>query len=129
MLIWGTAWYVFISIWNVLVMLEYPEIMVLPSWMRVLPFGVCIAFLSYYIAGIATEIIKLSNDETWKDSVVEIFFAYVLWITTPAAITETMYIANMIMHSDDISISPDSEGPDDDDEDKNDSDDDDEDKN
>ena len=119
-LIWSSAWFVFISIWNVLVMLEYPEVMVMAKWTRVLPFFLCIVFLSYFFAGVAIEIIKVSRGETWKDSVEEIFFAYVLWIQTPTAIVEGMYVANMVIHSDDIRLRNDDEEEEDEDEDDDD---------
>mmetsp|Transcript_14942 Transcript_14942/g.20259 ORF Transcript_14942/g.20259 Transcript_14942/m.20259 type:complete len:104 (-) Transcript_14942:65-376(-) len=85
-------------------MIEYPEVMVMSSWTRVLPFALSIVWLCYYFSGVVIEIYKLMNGETWKDTVEEIFFAYVLWISTPTAITELSYVVNMVLHTDDISI-------------------------
>ena len=100
----GTMWYLFITLWNTLVMLEYPEVMVLPAWTRIVPFALSIIWLSYYFSGIVVEVHKLLNGQTWTDTVEEIFFAYVLWISTPTALTEASFVVNMVMHTDDICV-------------------------
>lgn len=103
-LVLGTFWYLFMTLWNVLVMLEYPEVMVMASWTRIVPFGLSICWLAYYFTGMVVETYKLITGDSWTDTVEETFFAYVLWISTPTAITEASYVINMVIHTDDIVI-------------------------
>ena len=104
MLIFSTIWYLFISIWNILVMFEYPEVMILKPWTRIVPFALSIVWLCYYFSGMVVEVYKWMTGDSWKDTVEEIFFAYVLWISTPTALTEASYVVNMVIHTDDIVI-------------------------
>jgi len=104
LLLGSTGWYLFLSIWNLGVLIEYPEFMVLPAWTRLVPFVISAAFLSYYFSSLVVELFKIMHGETWKDSAEEIFIAYILWINVPTAITEVSYVVNMFIHTDDLII-------------------------
>jgi len=74
----------------------------MPKYKRIVPFVLSLMGLFYYFTGLGYEIYKVSSGETWKDSVEEIFFAYVLWIATPTAIIETSYVTLMALRSKDL---------------------------
>ena len=60
---------------------------------------------TYFYIGLGFEIVKLFQGETWKDTVHEIFFAYVLWLNTPTAIIELIYILSLPLKTRDLGIS------------------------
>lgn len=104
MLIWGTIWFTLTSVWNVGLLLKMPELLTLPRWTRLVPFGLSIMHLSYFFSGTITEVMKVLDGETWVDTVEEIVFAYLLWINTPTAVTELIYLYLEVAKTDDISI-------------------------
>lgn len=65
MLLAGTGWFIFIALWNASLLIRYDEVMNMPKWTRLVPFGASLIFLCYYLAGAVTEIVKLFNGETW----------------------------------------------------------------
>ena len=91
-LLGGTVWFIFIGVWDMGLIMKYPEFLMMPARKRTLPFGLSIIFLSYYYTGLFAEALKLwKGHRSFKDSVGEIIFAYMLWINTPTAIIATIY--------------------------------------
>ena len=98
----STLWFVFISMWNLMLTIRLPEFYMLTSWKRVVPFVMASIGLFYWTAGVIFEIVKYASGDTWWDTVEEIFFAYWLWIQVPTAIIDLYYIAILIKRTDDI---------------------------
>ena len=61
----GTLWFIFISVWNVGVLLNYEGLMEMADWTRLVPFCLSIMGLSYYIVGIIAELVKMTSGGTW----------------------------------------------------------------
>ena len=99
----GTVWFVFMAIWDMGLIMKYPEFMMMPTTKRTLPFGMSIVFCSYYYVGVFAEVLKLwKGHRSFKDSAGEIIFAYLLWINTPTAIVATIYTILLPMYTFDI---------------------------
>ena len=79
LLLASSVGFVFISIWDMGLIMKYPEFMLMPVTHRTLPFGVCIIFITYWYTLMIAEVVKI-----WKgadgDSFGEIIIAFVLWI-------------------------------------------------
>ena len=83
--------------------MKYPEFMEMDSYQRTIPFGISIVFLSWWYTGVFAEILKLwKGHRSFKDSVGEIIFAYVLWIFTLTAIVSTIYVVLIPQYTLDI---------------------------
>ena len=107
MLLLGTVWYIFISIWDIGMILNLTFFYALKGWARTVPWVVAFVHATYFYIGLGFEIVKLFQGETWKDTVQEIFFAYVLWLNTPTAIIELIYIVSLPLKTRDLGISHD----------------------
>uniref|UniRef100_A0A7S3HX17 Uncharacterized protein n=1 Tax=Favella ehrenbergii TaxID=182087 RepID=A0A7S3HX17_9SPIT len=107
MLLAGTAWYVFISIWDVGLILNLRFFREIASWKRTIPWLMTFLFACYFYVGVFAEIQKIMQGETWKDSTQEIYFAYILWLNTPTAIISTIYLIMLPFKTHDLSITHD----------------------
>ena len=104
MLLFGTVWYIWISIWDIGLILNLRFFYAMASWTRILMWVLAFMYLAYYYIGLIYEFYKLFNGETWQDTVHEIFFFYVLWINTPTAIIATMYMVLLPMKTRDLGV-------------------------
>ena len=102
MLLWSTIWFTFLSLWNVALLLKLPELFTLPRWTRVAPFVFSSAHLAFVLVGLGGEILDWFSGDTWKDTVEEIVFMYVLWLNTPTAIIESSYVYQELFKTNDI---------------------------
>ncbi len=89
LLLTGTMWFIFYTIWTCGLAFRHPDFIGMDEWTRIGPFVLALIYLGYYITGIIIEIMKVSSDETWRDSLHEIVIAYMLWINIPTALTMT----------------------------------------
>ena len=94
-LILGSVWFHFINVWNMAVVMKYPGFMEMESWKRSLPFGLSLMFNVYYYAGVLAWYIKLWTMDTRQDSVEEIIFGFIIWLSTPTALVSTAYMINL----------------------------------
>ena len=64
-LIWGTIWYIFMTFWDVGLILNLDYFYELARWKRIVPWAFSLMFACYYYIGLFTEIAKLTAGETW----------------------------------------------------------------
>ena len=106
MLLAGSVWFVFIGIWDMGLIMKYPEFLEMPAWKREIPMGFSIIFNSYYYIGLGAIALKLwKGHRSMTDSNFEIIFAYLLWISTPTAIITTLYTIFIPMNTHDMESS------------------------
>ena len=97
MLLLGTVWFVFISVWNMGMIVDFPELLALPQWQRTVPFAFAAMFNSYYYTALFALVWKIRQGGNWYDTTQEILFAYVVWLNTPSALVGTSYMVQMSM--------------------------------
>ena len=103
MLVFGSIWFIFMTVWDMGLIMKYPEFLEMSSWMRTVPFGMSIFFNTYYYIGVVSELWKLwKGQRSWGESVSEIIFGYLLWINTPGAIISTLYMIFIPIYTDDL---------------------------
>ena len=103
MLLAGTVWFVLIGVWDMGLIMKYPEFFAMPTYHRTLPFGFALFFLAYYYTGVFSLLLKFwAGHRSYKESVVEVIFAYLLWVNTPTAIIATIYAILLPMYTSDI---------------------------
>ena len=99
----GTIWFVLIAVWDMGLILKYPEFLEMPTHQRTLPFGFALVFLAYYYTGVFALLLKFwAGHRSFNESIVEVIFAYLLWINTPSAIIATLYAILLPMYTSDI---------------------------
>ena len=94
-LIIGSVWFHFINVWNMAIVMKYPGFMEMESWKRTMPFGMSLMFNLYYYAGVIAWFVKLWTMDTNQDSVEEIVFGFIIWLSTPTAFVSTAYMINL----------------------------------
>ena len=94
-LITGSLWFHFITVWNMAIVMKYPGFMEMDSLYRFLPFAMALMFNLYYYAGVIAWFVKLWTMDTRQDSVEEIIFGFIIWLSTPTAFVSTAYNINL----------------------------------
>ena len=92
-----------IAVWDMGLILKYPEFLAMPTHHRTLPFGIALVFLAYYYTGVFALLLKYwRGHRSFNESVVEVIFAYLLWVNTPSAIIATIYAILLPMYTSEI---------------------------
>ena len=91
-LLTGTAWFILMAVWDMGLIMKYPEFLEMPTLNRTVPFGFALIFLAYYYIGVFSLIFKLrAGHRSLTESTIEVVFAYLLYLNTPTAIIATIY--------------------------------------
>ena len=101
-LLLATSWFLFISIWNMALIMDYEGFLNMPMWKRTLPWGISMTYSLYFVFGIIAWIIKSNTSMTRQDSFEDIVFAFILWLSAPTFLISTTYAVNMFIHTDDL---------------------------
>ena len=59
MLLFGSMWYGLLVVWNMGLLLHYPEFLEMPKWKRTVPFGAAVIFTTYWLVSMFAEVVKL----------------------------------------------------------------------
>ena len=106
MLLANSAFFFYLSFANLLLVIEYPELLEAVKWVRVIPFAMSVIYNTYWYIGVVATIWKIRNtsDGTLWETNEELVFAYLLWIGTPGGIVATFYMYLMLTKTDDLVI-------------------------
>ena len=101
-LLLATSWFLFITVWNIGLIMDDQGFLNMEMWKRTLPWGLSVTYSLYFIFGLISLIIKTNTGMTWRDSFEDTIFAYILWLSAPSAFISTAYVVNMFIHTDDL---------------------------
>ena len=102
-LLMGTMWFILMAMWDMGLIMKYPEFLGMPTLNRTIPFGFALIFLAYYYIGVFSLIFKLkAGHRSLNESTVEVIFAYLLYLNTPTAIISTIYAILLPKYTRDI---------------------------
>ena len=86
-----SAFLFILSSWNMGLVVEYPELLNAKSEWRTVPFTISFIFLAAWLPAFFSGFVRVQRGETLKDSIHDVVFAYIMWLTTPTAIVSMFY--------------------------------------
>ena len=98
----NTAFLLFLSTWNMGLVIEYPELLALHSDWRTVPFTVAALFLTAWYSAFMSLFIRYRDGDKLTDSISDVVFTYCVWITTPTAIVSSIYAILLGIKTEDL---------------------------